>query len=720
MRKNLLLGAFAVFGLSTTLVAQEKHFNCGNYKEQTLKLWAEHPELEADYYHLLHKSKTTGQNKSGDDTTVYTIPIVFHILHEYGSENITDAQVIDAVAILNEDYSNTNPDNNTAVAPFDTVVGTAKIRFKLANLDPYGNCTNGIEHIYTHMANYGDDFSKLHQWNRKEYLNVWVTNTIGSSGVAGYAYYPNSTEGNFFWADGIYILNDYIGSIGTSNPGSSRALTHEIGHWLSLSHTWGNNNENNVACGDDAALDTPETKGSPTGVCNYNANTCNDTDQGSSGYWPIDVQDQVQNYMDYSYCSMMFTKMQVNQMRNTLNEETAYRNNLWVDSNLVLTLGSTDFNAAPVQCAPIADFHILKHMICVGDNATYKNDSYNGTVDTYAWSFPGGTPATSSSPNPTVTYAQPGFYSATLTVSNAAGSSTKTITNVVYASAPWVEHNGPYVENFNSGNDFWISQNPENNHAYFHRIPSNGVDNSACYMLNNWKDVSNAAQFSDDYFYYDRLGYSKDSLTTASYDLSNTTGVTVSFDYAYGTKGTSLDVVTEKLVVYSSRDCGKTWTQRKLIQDEDLLTVGYVGNNNFMPNNNSQWKTASFSYTPNSSDTKTRFRFAFTASDVSSNLFIDNFNVSGTLGIADANLGTISVSPNPVAAGSDLNIEVSGNTEDMELIVLDTKGAIVNVISVPNTNGTQTINVPMNVAKGCYFINAVQGANKTTHKVVVY
>jgi hypothetical protein len=67
-----------------------------------------------------------------------------------------------------------------------------------------------------------------------------------------------------------------------------------------------------------------------------------------------------------------------------------------------------------------------------------------------------------------------------------------------------------------------------------------------------------------------------------------------------------------------------------------------------------------------------------------------------------------------------LNIEVSGNTEDMELIVLDTKGAIVNVISVPNTNGTQTINVPMNVAKGCYFINAVQGANKTTHKVVVY
>lgn len=719
MRKNLLLGAFAVLGLSTSLVAQEKHFNCGNYKEQTMKLWAEHPELESDYYHLLHKSKTTGKNKSGDDTTVYTIPIVFHILHEYGSENISDAQVLDAVAILNEDYSNTSPDAGTQVSVFDTVVGTAKIRFKLAGLDPYGNCTNGIEHIYTHMANFGDDYSKLNQWNRKEYLNVWVTNTIGSSGVAGYAYYPNSTEGNFFWADGIYILNDYIGSIGTSNAGSSRALTHEIGHWLSLSHTWGNNNENNVACGDDAALDTPETKGSPTGVCNVNFNTCNDIDQGSSGYWATDVVDQVQNYMDYSYCSMMFSKMQVTQMRNTLNEETAYRNNLWVDSNLVLT--GTVWDAPVIQCAPIADFHVRKHMVCLGDAVNYKNDSYNATVDTYEWTFPGGTPATSTSPNPNVTYSEYGFKTATLTVSNAAGSTTKTITNVAYVSPDWVEHYGPYNETFNSGSDFWIVQNPENNHARFQKINTNGVDNSACYMLNNWKDISGAQTFSDDYFYYDRLGYSKDSLTTAAYNLSNTTGVTVSFDYAYGTKGTSLEDVTERLVVFSSRDCGQTWTQRKLIQDEDLLTVGYVGNNNFMPTMNTQWKTASFNYTTSAADDQTRFRFAFVASDVSSNLFIDNFNVSGTLGVSDAELlGTINVSPNPIAAGSELSVEVTGTTKDMELIVLDTKGAIVSVINVPDTNGTQVINVPMNVAKGCYFINAVQGTSKTTHKVVVY
>lgn len=719
MRKNLLLGALAVFGLSATVFGQDKHFQCGN-AEQLKKLYAEHPELEADYYHLLQKSKTVGKTKSGEDTVTYVIPIVFHILHEYGEENISDVQVYDQMEILNEDYSNTNPDADDVVTPFDTIVGTAKIKFRLAALDPYGNCTNGIEHIYTHMANKGDDFSKLHQWNRKEYLNVWVTNTIGSAGVAGYAYYPSATMGNFFFADGIIILHDYIGSIGTGSPGSSRALTHEIGHYLGLAHTWGSNNDNNVACGDDQVEDTPETKGSPTSVCILNANTCDDDDQGSAGYWNFDVIDNVQNYMDYSYCSMMFSKQQVELMRNNLNQETAFRNNLWQDSNLVLTGTNVPTEDAPT-CAPIADFHILKNMVCEGDAVNYINSSYNAVVDDFLWEFPGGTPATSTSPNPSVTYSTPGFYTATLTVSNAQGADSKTIFQGVYVSPGWAEHEGPYVETFNSGSDFWISNNPENNHAYFHRVATGGKDNSACYMLNNWKDVANAALFSDDYFYYDRLGYNKDSLTTAAYDLGSTTNVTVSFDYAYGTKATTLDDVTERLVVYSSRDCGKTWQQRKIIQQEDLLTVGYVGNINFIPSSNSEWKTATFNYTTSAQDVHTRFRFAFTASDFSSNLFIDNFNVMGTLGINDEELmSTINVSPNPIASGSELSVEVSGNTRDMELQVVDLNGAIVATIAVPDMNGTQTVNVPMNVAKGYYLINAVQGASKSTHRVAVY
>ncbi len=717
MRKNLLLGALTVFGigLAGNLSAQTTGFQCGN-AEMLRKLYAENPELEADYYNLLEKNKHIFTNEKGIKTVEYTIPIVFHILHEYGSENISDAQVYDQVDILNEDYHNLAPDNNTAQAPFDTIIGNANIKFVLAKYDPLGNCTNGIEHIYTHMANKGDDYSKLHQWNRKQYLNVWVTNSIGSAGVAGYAYYPSATVGSFFFADGIIILNDYIGSIGTSNPGSSRALTHEIGHWLGLSHTWGSTNDPNVACGDDQVPDTPMTKGSDL-VCNYNFNTCNDSVVGS--YWfPHDVKDNVQNYMDYSYCSMMFTRDQVELMRNNLNESTAFRNNLWQDSTLMIT--GADLPEPGPLCIPIPDFTVNRKMACIGDNITFQNASSNAAVDTYSWSFPGATPATSSATNPVVTYAASGFYEASLTVTNAAGSATKTIPYVVYISPGWTEHIGPYNETFNTGSDFWISQNPEDNDAYFYKVNSGGKDNSPCYVLQNYKDVSNAEPYSDDWFYYQRLGYSKDYLVTAAYDLSTTSSVTVSFDYAYGTKATTLADITEKLVVSSSTDCGKTWQTRKTIVQDDLLTVGYV-EGNFIPASNNEYKTATFNLTTTGADVHTRFRFEFTASDYSSNLYIENFNVTGVLGIAENGLlSTIAVSPNPVASGNDIQVEINGDSKGLVLEVIDLNGALVSTTAVAESNGTQIVNIPMNVAKGFYLINAVQGSSKTTHRVAVY
>ncbi len=64
------------------------------------------------------------------------------------------------------------------------------------------------------------------------------------------------------------ILQDYIGTIGTSTPYKSRALSHEVGHWLDLGHPWNRtiNISINVglACGDDGVDDTPTTKGHQT------------------------------------------------------------------------------------------------------------------------------------------------------------------------------------------------------------------------------------------------------------------------------------------------------------------------------------------------------------------------------------------------------------------------------------------------------------------------
>ncbi|MDR0802859.1 MAG: hypothetical protein LBE77_09985, partial [Fluviicola sp.] len=178
MRKKLLLGVFSLIGVISTgnSFAQETHFNCGS-GTQLQKLYAENPGLEQDYKKLVNRYKET-RMIHGKATTIRIIPIVFHIVHEYGAENVSDQQIQDQVQILNRDYQKLNADTAVVVSPFDSIIGDALIEFRLATLDPYGNCTNGIEHIYNHNTNQGDDYSKLNQWDRDKYLNVWLVKTI--------------------------------------------------------------------------------------------------------------------------------------------------------------------------------------------------------------------------------------------------------------------------------------------------------------------------------------------------------------------------------------------------------------------------------------------------------------------------------------------------------------------------------------------------------------
>ncbi|HEX8516156.1 MAG TPA: M43 family zinc metalloprotease [Bacteroidia bacterium] len=253
---KLILGL--VLGTSVSAYGQ---FKCGT-TEAMRKLVEKHPELAgALNAETPDLSGFQMRSPNYDSTTLYIVPVVFHVLHTNGSENISDAQIFDQIAILNEDFRKMNADTATVDSAFYDNMADSRIEFRLAQLDPNGNCTNGIDRIYSRLTNNADDNSKLNQWPRDKYLNVWVVNTMASVGTAGYAYYPSATASPLFPYDGIIILNDYIGSIGTGATGRSRALTHEIGHYLNLPHTWGSTNEPGVACGDDGVGDTPMTKG---------------------------------------------------------------------------------------------------------------------------------------------------------------------------------------------------------------------------------------------------------------------------------------------------------------------------------------------------------------------------------------------------------------------------------------------------------------------------
>ncbi len=85
--------------------------------------------------------------------------------------------------------------------------------------------------------------------------------------------------------------------------------------------------------------------------------------------------------------------------------------------------------------APVADFTGSPTTVSAGGNITFTDNSTN-TPTSWSWSFPGGTPATSTNQNPLITYYSAGIYSVSLIATNSCGSDTETKTEYITVSEP--------------------------------------------------------------------------------------------------------------------------------------------------------------------------------------------------------------------------------------------------------------------------------------------
>ena len=222
-----------------------------------------------------------------------------------GSENVTDAQINDALTILNNNVNGQDADFTTKTPDvFAAVVGIPNIEFRLATKDPDGNPTSGINRVRSELTVESiprDLVKSLSYWNSYQYLNIWVVKkfTPESSGgiLLGYAQFPGGAAST----DGVVMDYQYFGTIGTATApfDLGRTATHEVGHWLNLRHIWGDGNCN----ADDFVSDTPSSDAANYG-CASNHVSCSSTDM-------------VQNYMDYSddACMNLFTEGQKTRMR---------------------------------------------------------------------------------------------------------------------------------------------------------------------------------------------------------------------------------------------------------------------------------------------------------------------------------------------------------------------------------------------------------------------
>jgi hypothetical protein len=272
---------------------------CGT-DEWRAQLAAQHPELkqiEAEANKTIAAYAQSNAAFSKKANGIIYIPVVFHIIHDDSLQNISQSQIMDQIRILNEDFRKAAGTPGFSSDPASTDM---LIEFRLAQYDPSGRKSDGINRIESSLTNNADDAAKaLSYWDSKYYLNVWVVKSIKNSDptsmILGYAQFPwdrNSRP----TTDGIIIRADQIGVIGIGSASQGgRTLTHEIGHWLGLYHTFQGGcvggTSSNCATQGDQICDTPPVQSSSSG-CSVGKNSCtNDVP---------DLPDMVRNYMDYS------------------------------------------------------------------------------------------------------------------------------------------------------------------------------------------------------------------------------------------------------------------------------------------------------------------------------------------------------------------------------------------------------------------------------------
>lgn len=425
MKNKLLPLIFGSLLVASTLSAQK----CGTYEGSFEAEKHKHPEFYQNLESLNaeldagNKDALSKMKKLKVENGKKIIPVVVHVIHDFGNENISDASIQGALDILNANM-NGQAANFLAKTPdiFASVRGDLNVEFRLAKIDPEGNPTTGIVRVQSELTDQPeprDVVKSLSYWNSYEYFNIWTLKKFAPQAdgntLLGYAQFPWTGSMS---TDGVVLLASQMVSGGT--------LTHECGHWLGLRHTWGD-----AVCGDDGVKDTPPAREPNFGVgfsnFPYHVGLSNlGCIADSLNY----AGEMFVNYMDYSDDSevTMFTKGQNVVMNETLDgiydEETqttgiGYREYLWSAENVAAT-GVSDGYLPPL-CDQKADFSITTGIssLCAGEQVILKGNKSqfgNGNVSSMLWDFGDGETDNTNTNFLTHNYANVGTYDVSLTV----------------------------------------------------------------------------------------------------------------------------------------------------------------------------------------------------------------------------------------------------------------------------------------------------------------
>ena len=568
---------------------------------------------------LLLKSQNKA-SRSGISSNHLIIPVVVHVVHNGEAigtgSNIPDSRIFEQIQVLNDDFRRQNTDTVNTPEMFKPVAADTEIEFRLAQRDPEGLPTNGIQRVTGTNEEWdiyqSTELKSLSYWPAEDYMNIWVTPFANR--FLGFAQFPvsnlpglsQSSENRL--TDGVVIETTYFGNNNTIAPESlGRTTTHEVGHFLGLRHIWGDG-PCNV---DDFCADTPLSDGSNFG-CPVDKISCGSIDM-------------VQNYMDLTNdaCMNIFTQSQKDRMHVVLTNSPRR-------ASLVVSKGATP----PVVFSNDAGIMAIKKPQVTTCNAdlvpevSIRNYGSNQLSTTAIQLRIDGVLFDTQTPNlnlDPLAIAQVSFASFNISpgsnhnfefrITQANGVADENADNDVRSETVSLSQTSPLPisADFTSFPSQWTVSNPDNLTTWAIKTAPN-------------QNVSNQAIHMNFFSYEDAIG-DYDFLLSPLIDLTQYSSSQVAFEVAYATfSGGSND----GLIVAISTDCGNTFSRADYLFEKygaDLATAPTTGSS-FTPSDRTQWKAEILNLNDFLSSSEVQIAF-IGVNDYGNNLYLDNIQITG-------------------------------------------------------------------------------------------
>jgi hypothetical protein len=706
--------------ISAPLAAQNRTESCGFDSEMYARNKAD-PAFEARIFgadRILKSDILHHRNvNSRADTQVIRIPVAFHIMHQLGLENIPDQLVQLELDRINDAFRNRGF--------FDQGKGVdMHIEFCLATVDPQGQATNGIEHIFSPYAevlsrgeNY--DMRRQHNWDPKRYLNIYTARRINfligidTINVIATAIYPNDAGTGI---DAITIRSDQVGI--ANQPEQSSVMVHEIGHYLGLYHPY-NDGCPNYDCmvqGDRVCDTPPDSRAITFEGCILNNNCATDADDLSSqNPFFSDVDDLNNLYMDYNdfSCRNAFTPGQRERIRASLR---VFRPLLGNNFNCIPRAG-TDLALYPLSgiFQPVCSTNYFPkiQLFNFGDQTItdFKLNIFLNNGFVFTQFFTHFVPARSALELAIPAFSlPPGSSEIKILVDQVNGDPSAYSDN---DTLQWqvnylVPKPLPVHADFENGwPDEWTLYNPEG--KGFERMPSGcrpAQGDVYCIGL------------------IDRLYYAngkEDGFYSPITDLSNYQRAWLSFDVAYSMED-QVTLFNDRLKVEVSTDCGETFDAPVYNKNRyELETLNRFSDtiSNWTPTDCLHWRRDSIPLHAYAGQ-EVLVRFVYTKFQNGNPLFLNNIEINGEWGLPNTPIfPDIRFDMSPIPGTSNFVMNVSPSfTQQAELQCFDLQGREVGKWEFTASRETK-FTIPMEgTSSGIYIFKLKHAGGIAIQKVI--